>query len=276
MLRKASQFVPDEVGCPVLCETFEAQALSCLFRTFPFSLYSAYVVLFVCGIVKIIIKLFGIVNKLTAATCTVFSRGFRVGVVERGGLQGREQEWNISEAELEEMVEAEVLSKEVGWSGVFAVREQIMKSPQIDSDHAKSTRFPSWQGRGFSIDFLGNQQTGPKCDSFQTVKRPHSPRQDKRERRVPIDRYHNVFFFVFFATAGRTLGSECVDWHSFKLSYVDRLDHDYVFCCVSTPQDAEDCVSIRFNPLRAGFKRAEGDPDAVDTFCPDVLNTGVK
>lgn len=26
---------------------------------------------------------------------------------------GREQEWNISEAELEEMVEAEVLSKEV-------------------------------------------------------------------------------------------------------------------------------------------------------------------
>ncbi|CAM9859710.1 unnamed protein product [Ectocarpus sp. 4 AP-2014] len=79
-------------------------------------------------------------------------RGFRVGVVERGPLLGREQEWNISEAELEEMVEAEVLSKE----------------------------------------------------------------------------------------------------------------------------DAEECVSIRFNPLRAGFKRAEGDPDAVDTFCPDVLNTGVK
>lgn len=41
-------------------------------------------------------------------------------------------------------------------------------------------------------------------------------------------------------------------------------------------QDAEECVSIRFNPLRAGFKRAEGAPDAVDTFCPDVLNTGVK
>ncbi|CAN0183211.1 unnamed protein product [Pylaiella littoralis] len=79
-------------------------------------------------------------------------RGFRVGVVERGPLLGREQEWNISEAELEEMVEAKVLSKE----------------------------------------------------------------------------------------------------------------------------DAEECVSIRFNPLRAGFKRAEGDPDAVDTFCPDVLNTGVK
>ncbi|CAN0355706.1 unnamed protein product, partial [Scytosiphon promiscuus] len=39
-------------------------------------------------------------------------RGFRVGVVERGPLLGREQEWNISEAELEEMVEAEVLSKE--------------------------------------------------------------------------------------------------------------------------------------------------------------------
>ncbi|CAN0183993.1 unnamed protein product, partial [Hapterophycus canaliculatus] len=41
-------------------------------------------------------------------------------------------------------------------------------------------------------------------------------------------------------------------------------------------KDAEECVSIRFNPLRAGFKRAEDDPDAVDTFCPDVLNTGVK
>ncbi|CAN0437192.1 unnamed protein product, partial [Hapterophycus canaliculatus] len=41
-------------------------------------------------------------------------RGFRVGVVERGPLLGREQEWNISEAELEEMVEAKVLSKEVG------------------------------------------------------------------------------------------------------------------------------------------------------------------
>lgn len=41
-------------------------------------------------------------------------------------------------------------------------------------------------------------------------------------------------------------------------------------------KDAEECVSIRFNPLRAGFKRAEDDPNAVDTFCPDVLNTGVK
>ena len=41
-------------------------------------------------------------------------------------------------------------------------------------------------------------------------------------------------------------------------------------------KDAEECVSIRFNPLRAGFKRSEGDPGAVDTFCPDVLNTGVK
>ncbi|CAN0368114.1 unnamed protein product, partial [Laminaria digitata] len=39
-------------------------------------------------------------------------RGFKVGVVERGPLLGREQEWNISEAELEEMVEANVLSKE--------------------------------------------------------------------------------------------------------------------------------------------------------------------
>lgn len=36
-----------------------------------------------------------------------------MGVVERGPLLGREQEWNISEAELEEMVEANVLSKEV-------------------------------------------------------------------------------------------------------------------------------------------------------------------
>lgn len=35
-----------------------------------------------------------------------------MGVVERGPLLGREQEWNISEAELEEMVEADVLSKE--------------------------------------------------------------------------------------------------------------------------------------------------------------------
>eukprot|EP00904_Undaria_pinnatifida_P002243 jgi/Undpi1/12019/HiC_scaffold_4.g01718.m1 len=80
-------------------------------------------------------------------------RGFKVGVVERGPLRGREQEWNISEAELEEMVEANVLSKEASFVG----------------------------GLGWE--------------------------------------------------AG----------------------------------DAEDCVSIRFNPLRAGFKRAEGDPDAVDT-----------
>lgn len=40
-----------------------------------------------------------------------------MGVVERGPLLGREQEWNISEAELEEMVEAKVLSKEVGVLG---------------------------------------------------------------------------------------------------------------------------------------------------------------
>lgn len=33
-------------------------------------------------------------------------------MVERGALRGREQEWNISEEELEEMVEADVLSKE--------------------------------------------------------------------------------------------------------------------------------------------------------------------
>lgn len=40
-------------------------------------------------------------------------RGFRVGVVERGVLRGRAQEWNISEDELEEMVEAGVLSEKV-------------------------------------------------------------------------------------------------------------------------------------------------------------------
>ncbi|KAG5188184.1 hypothetical protein JKP88DRAFT_193455, partial [Tribonema minus] len=28
--------------------------------------------------------------------------------------------------------------------------------------------------------------------------------------------------------------------------------------------------------MRAGFKRKEGDPNGVDTFCPDVLNLGVK
>lgn len=50
---------------------------------------------------------------MLACLLVVFSRGFRVGVVERGVLRGREQEWNISEAELEEMVEAGVLSKEV-------------------------------------------------------------------------------------------------------------------------------------------------------------------
>lgn len=44
----------------------------------------------------------------------------------------------------------------------------------------------------------------------------------------------------------------------------------------SVSQDAADAISVRFNPLRAGFKRAEGDPAGVDTFCPDVLNTGVK
>lgn len=33
--------------------------------------------------------------------------------MERGPLRGREQEWNISEAELEELVEASILSKHV-------------------------------------------------------------------------------------------------------------------------------------------------------------------
>ena len=59
---------------------------------------------------------------------------------------------------------------------------------------------------------------------------------------------------------------------TFLLTRVWRV----VVCPPGCAQDAEDCVSIRFNPLRAGFKRAEGDPGAVDTFCPDVLNTGVK
>jgi hypothetical protein len=32
----------------------------------------------------------------------------------------------------------------------------------------------------------------------------------------------------------------------------------------------------QFNPLRAGFKRAEGDPNGCDTYARDCLNLGVK
>lgn len=56
-----------------------------------------------------------LLRVLESAAPTMVSgraRGFKVGVVERGPLMGREQEWNISEAELEEMVEADVLSKQ--------------------------------------------------------------------------------------------------------------------------------------------------------------------
>lgn len=41
-------------------------------------------------------------------------------------------------------------------------------------------------------------------------------------------------------------------------------------------EDIKDVIGIKFNPLRAGFKRAENDPNGVDTYCPDVLNLGVK
>jgi hypothetical protein len=34
--------------------------------------------------------------------------------------------------------------------------------------------------------------------------------------------------------------------------------------------------SKQFNPLRAGFKRAEGDPNGCDTYARDCLNLGVK
>eukprot|EP00953_Heterococcus_sp_UTEX-ZZ885_P013001 7435-Heterococcus_DN1.PRE.2 len=37
-----------------------------------------------------------------------------------------------------------------------------------------------------------------------------------------------------------------------------------------------DVIGIRFNPLRAGFKRAEGDPNGCDTYARDCLNLGVK
>ena len=43
--------------------------------------------------------------------------------------------------------------------------------------------------------------------------------------------------------------------------------------------DAPCCLlvqCIQFNPLRAGFKRAEGDPRGVDTYAEDCLNLGVK
>eukprot|EP00953_Heterococcus_sp_UTEX-ZZ885_P013004 7436-Heterococcus_DN1.PRE.3 len=37
-----------------------------------------------------------------------------------------------------------------------------------------------------------------------------------------------------------------------------------------------DVIGIRFNPLRAGFKRAEGDPNGCDTYARDCLNLGVE
>ncbi|CAM9131969.1 unnamed protein product [Phaeothamnion confervicola] len=41
-------------------------------------------------------------------------------------------------------------------------------------------------------------------------------------------------------------------------------------------EDISAVIGVRFNPLRAGFKRAESDPRGVDTYCPDVLNLGVR
>ncbi|KAK9803372.1 hypothetical protein WJX72_000257 [[Myrmecia] bisecta] len=44
--------------------------------------------------------------------CALQLRGLRVAVVERGPLQGRAQEWNISRKELQEVVEAGVLTEQ--------------------------------------------------------------------------------------------------------------------------------------------------------------------
>eukprot|EP00884_Botryococcus_braunii_P001077 jgi/Botrbrau1/10970/Bobra.0383s0024.1 len=44
--------------------------------------------------------------------CALQLRGFRVAVVERGPLKGREQEWNISRKELQELSEQGVLAEE--------------------------------------------------------------------------------------------------------------------------------------------------------------------
>ena len=55
-----------------------------------------------------------------------------MGVVERGPLRGREQEWNISEAELEEMVEVGVLSEQASqwWGGgVMYVGKYCPRAP---------------------------------------------------------------------------------------------------------------------------------------------------
>ncbi|CAM9560635.1 unnamed protein product, partial [Chrysoparadoxa australica] len=48
---------------------------------------------------------------------------------------------------------------------------------------------------------------------------------------------------------------------------------------VITDQDKSamsDIVGVKFNPLRAGFKNGENDPNGVETFCEDVLNLGVR
>lgn len=52
--------------------------------------------------------------------------------------------------------------------------------------------------------------------------------------------------------------------------------YELVNAGVLTSEEAESCIAIEFNPLRAGFKRYEGDPSGVDTFCDDVLNLGVR
>ena len=44
--------------------------------------------------------------------CALQRRGWRVALVERGRVEGRGQEWNISRRELDEIVEAGVLSAE--------------------------------------------------------------------------------------------------------------------------------------------------------------------
>jgi hypothetical protein len=47
---------------------------------------------------------------------------------------------------------------------------------------------------------------------------------------------------------------------------------EYTHICLSARYTSHE----QFNPLRAGFKRAEGDPNGCDTYARDCLNLGVK
>ena len=142
----------------------------------------------------------------------------RVAVVERGPLKGRDQEWNISRKELNELVSC----------ADFLLAGLMCGSRHSGSMHDTGHTTPADR---FLIAWLHTAR-----QRYQGV----IPKVTLRDRMHPANMNWEILLYV---QVGEGL---------------------------LTREEAEECIGIEFNPVRAGFYGGQ------DVWTRDVLNLGVR